>query len=108
MLADGRNVTTVLTAGARGAFAFAPDGDRHSAPALPVPVVDTTGAGDTFVGVLAAELAQGRELPGALERACVAASLACTRKGAQLGMPDGAELDLALRFVPTASEPVFR
>ena len=97
VIADGRKVTTVLTAGPRGAIAFAPEGDCHSAPALPVQVVDTTGAGDTFVGVLAAELAQGRELPGALQRACIAASLACTKKGAQVGMPDSAELSLALQ-----------
>ena len=57
--------------------------------------MDTTGAGDTFVGVLAAEIARGRALPGALRRACVAASLACTRSGAQAGMPERAELDAA-------------
>src|SRR3954470_3073480 len=65
-LADGHGLTAVLTAGPRGAVAFTPDGVRHSAPALAIQPVDTTGAGDAFVGVLAAGIAQGRELPGAL------------------------------------------
>src|SRR3954470_15872834 len=82
-LADGRGLTAVLTAGPRGAIAVMPDGVRHSAPALAIQPADTTGAGDAFVGVLAAGIAQGRELPGALQRACVAASLACTKAGAQ-------------------------
>ena len=94
-LAQAGRLTAVLTAGARGALAVRPDGARHAAPALAVGAVDTTGAGDTFVGVLAAEIARGRALPGALRRACVAASLACTRSGAQAGMPERAELDAA-------------
>jgi ribokinase len=94
-IADGRRLTAVLTAGPRGAIAFMADSIRHSAPALAIQPVDTTGAGDTFVGVLAAEIAQGRDLPGALQRACIAASLACTKAGAQAGMPDRAELEAA-------------
>ena len=93
-IADGR-LTAVLTAGPRGAIAFTPDGIRHVAPALAIRPVDTTGAGDTFVGVLAAEIALGRELSEALRRACVAASLACMKAGAQAGMPDRTELEAA-------------
>lgn len=88
-LAKDGGSTVVLTAGARGAFAFAPDGARHRVEAPAVEVVDTTGAGDTFVGVLAAELATGRDLPWSLASACRAAALACTRAGAQPSAPIG-------------------
>lgn len=86
-------VVCVVTAGAKGAIAFAPDGTRHHAAALDIRPVDTTGAGDTFVGILAAELAAGSALPAALRLASVGASLACLKVGAQEGMPTRAELD---------------
>lgn len=95
LAASGRLVC-VATAGARGAFACAPDGTRHHAPALDVRPVDTTGAGDTFVGILAAEIAAGGELAEALRRASVGASLACLTMGAQAGMPTRAELERAV------------
>lgn len=92
-LAKAGGSTVVLTAGAQGAFAFAHDGARRHVDAPAVKVVDTTGAGDTFVGVLAAELASGRDLPSSLASACRAAALACTRAGAQppaaIGMDPG-------------------
>ncbi len=49
--------------------------------------MDTTGAGDTFNGVLAAWLASGAELPEAVEAANAAASLAVGAPGARGGMP---------------------
>lgn len=54
--------------------------------------VDTTGAGDTFCGVLAAGLAEGRPLREAAERAGAAAALAVTRPGAQSAVPTAAEV----------------
>lgn len=92
-LAQAGSTTCVVTAGAAGAFACEPDGRLHHAPALPVTPVDTTGAGDTFVGVLAAELALHGRLDEALRRACAAASLACLAAGAQDGMPSRRQLD---------------
>jgi ribokinase len=56
-----------------------------------VTVVDTTGAGDCFCGVLAASLAQGHDLAAAVPRAVAAASLAVTRVGAALSMPYASE-----------------
>ncbi len=61
-----------------------------------VAVVDTTGAGDCFTGVLAAALDRGQALVTALGRANVAAGLACTRRGTQGSMPLAAETDGAL------------
>ena len=81
-------VTTVLTLGGRGARAFSSEGLVGYADALNVEVVDTTGAGDTFVGVLAAGLDRGDSLSEVLTEAAVAGSLACEGLGAQEAMPD--------------------
>jgi ribokinase len=91
---EGR-VACVATAGAAGAIAYEPDGGRHHAPTLDVRPVDTTGAGDTFVGILAVEIAAGSGLSDALRLASIGASLACLKVGAQAGMPTRAELEQA-------------
>jgi ribokinase len=61
-----------------------------------VEVVDTTAAGDCFIGVLAAGLDRGLALEPALRRANFAAALSCTRLGSQGSLPTGAETDAAL------------
>lgn len=86
-LAERTGTTVVATLGPRGALA-AIDGQTVSAPALPITPLDTVGAGDTFVGYLAAGLAEGLDLAGAMERAGVAAGLACLVNGAQPSIPD--------------------
>jgi ribokinase len=81
----------IVTLGGEGAWLVTAEGDaRFPAPA--VAVVDTTGAGDCFCGVLAASLAEGHRLEAALPRAVAAASLAVTRVGAAPSMPRAAEL----------------
>jgi ribokinase len=75
--------TVVLTAGGAGALFGNADGVQH-VPALPVEVVDTAGAGDAFVGVLAAELSRGRDLGSAVEVAAAAGAAAVRTQGAQL------------------------
>lgn len=64
-------------------------------PARPVTAIDTTGAGDCFCGVLAASLADGISVEGAVRRANMAASLAVQRTGAAASMPMKAEIDTA-------------
>ena len=82
--------TIIVTLGAQGAVVITADAVmRHTAPT--VAVVDTTGAGDCFCGVLAASLAQGHDLAAAVPRAVAAASLAVTRVGAALSMPYASE-----------------
>jgi ribokinase len=93
-------LVVVATRGAQGAVAVLPDGTRCATPALPITPVDTTGAGDTFTGVLAAALDAGLALSPALRRASVAAGLACLSPGAQPGMPDRARNDAAMRDLP--------
>lgn len=76
----------LCTAGAQGAVTFL--GNRHvHIPAPEVFAVDTTAAGDTFVGYLAASLAADCELPAAMAIAGRAASLAVTRPGAVESIP---------------------
>lgn len=78
--------TVVVTLGAAGARALGPDGELDQ-PGVPAEVVDTTGAGDTFVGYLAAALAQGRDWPRALAEAVTAGALAVETAGAVPGVP---------------------
>jgi len=58
-----------------------------------VDAVDTTGAGDTLTGVLAASLAEGRPLRQSVSRAIAAAALAVTGHGARTAMPTAAAID---------------
>jgi ribokinase len=90
----------VVMHGAAGATAFVSDGSRLEIPALAIEPVDTTGAGDTFVGVLAAGIDQGLALAIALRRASAAAALACLARGAQTAMPDAAAIDAAVARLP--------
>ncbi len=85
-------VRVIRTLGAEGAEAATADGQVHVA-APRVRAVDTTAAGDCFVGVLAAALERGLDLPDAMRRACTAAALACTVAGSQQSLPDAAAID---------------
>ena len=89
-LARERGIATVVvTDGGAGAAAAVDGGmaEPVGADAPEVEVVDTTGAGDAFAGVLVACLAREVELPGALRCACRAGALACTRPGAVPSLP---------------------
>ena len=81
----------VVTAGAAGA-AYAGPGGRISVPGFPVPAVDAVGAGDTFVGALAAALGSGAAPEPAVRAACAAAAAATTRPGTQDAMPRPADI----------------
>jgi ribokinase len=85
----------VVTRGAEGATAFLADGGEITVPALAIEPVDTTGAGDTFAGVLAAGIDDGLALDQSLRRASAAAALACLALGAQQAMPERAAIDAA-------------
>lgn len=100
-LAAALGGAVIVTLGADGAV-LARDRGTLRLPAPVVDVRDTTGAGDALVGVLGAGLARGLDLPAALRRAIVAASVACTRPGAQAGLPTAAEIDAGLARAFTA------
>lgn len=76
----------VITLGERGAVWM--DDTRSEREAAPrVKVIDTVGAGDTFVGYLASGLARGAPLGESVREAVHAAALSVTRRGAQSGIP---------------------
>ncbi|UCC20392.1 MAG: ribokinase [Promethearchaeota archaeon] len=78
----------ITTLGNKGCLIF--NGKNNSLKQISAPVVnaiDTVGAGDCFIGVLASMLSQGIPILSAAEFATVAASIAVTRKGAQESMP---------------------
>ena len=93
------NKTCIVTRGAQGAIAFTSDGEYH-AGALAISPLDSTGAGDTFLGAFAAATHEGRDLPQALRYACVAGSIACERRGAQVSIPTAAEIAQRLDEAP--------
>jgi len=97
------NLAVALTLGAAGAlWVSAATALRAKAP--DVRVVDTTGAGDAFVGALAAAIADGAEPVDALRRAVAAGSLACTVHGAQPAMPERDAIDALLPLVTAGKE----
>ncbi|KER71812.1 ribokinase [Burkholderia cepacia] len=85
-----RNV--LVTLGARGVLALTADGAARHYPAPAVQAVDTTAAGDTFIGGFAAQLAAGADVDTAIRFAQRAAALSVTRAGAQPSIPTLAEL----------------
>ena len=80
----------VVTLGAAGAIGLGRDGSLIRVPAPVVDAVDTTGAGDAFVGGLAVALAGGADLEQALRAACALASDSVRRPGTQLSFPPAA------------------
>ena len=95
LLELGVGVAVVITLGADGATLIDRDGEMHI-PARVVPVVDTTGAGDTFVGAFCASLAAGQSPREAAHRSVIASSLAVQKHGAQPSLPSLAELQAVL------------
>ncbi|MFD0271502.1 ribokinase [Streptomyces sp. NPDC127106] len=85
----------VITLGAAGALYAARGREPYAVPAPRVRAVDSTAAGDTFVGALAVALGEGRPVRAALGWAATAASLSVQRPGAQDSMPKRAETDAA-------------
>ncbi|MFF1836907.1 ribokinase [Streptomyces sp. NPDC058231] len=83
----------VITLGAKGCLYAARDAEAVLFPAPEVEAVDTTGAGDTFVGALSVAFGEGRPVPEALAWASSAAALCVQRPGASTSMPYRSEID---------------
>ncbi len=87
---DGKS--SIITLGSLGAVLINPDGSINRIPAPKVSSVDTTGAGDAFVGTFASALASGMRPEAAVAFGVKVASLTVTRKGAQSSYPTQAEI----------------
>ena len=90
-LQTGANGIICVTLGRRGVLALV-GGEALMIAGRAVKAVDTTGAGDCFVGALAAQLANGKAIRDALEYANAAASICVQRMGAAPSMPTATEV----------------
>ena len=87
----GKN--SIVTLGSEGAVLITSHGDLSRVSAPKVNAVDTTGAGDAFVGVFAFGLASGKNPEDAMKLGVKVASMSVTRKGAQSSYPSQAEIE---------------
>lgn len=92
----------VVTLGAAGAISLDQDETVIAVAAPPVVAIDTTGAGDAFVGGLAVGLARGLELESAMRAACALASDSVQRPGTQKSFPTASA---ATRIIQEAARP---
>jgi ribokinase len=95
LLNAGKDKIICVTLGKRGVLALI-DGRPLIVPGRAVKAVDTTGAGDCFVGAVAAQLAGGKSIGDALGYANAAASICVQRMGAAPSMPTAAEVEAIL------------
>jgi ribokinase len=95
-LQAGANKVICVTLGKRGVMALV-DSKPLIIPARAVEAIDTTGAGDCFIGAVAAQLADGKPIRDVLEYANIAASICVQRMGAAPSMPTAAEVASAMR-----------
>jgi ribokinase len=96
-LLEAGAAAVVVTLGGEGAALHRSGRDIVEVPPAAVDVVDTTGAGDAFCGALAAWLADGASIEGAVEAAVAAGALATRSVGARESIPQRAELERVLR-----------
>jgi len=86
--------TVIVTLGARGVLMLGSDGKEIAVVGRKVPAVDTTAAGDCFVGAFAAALLEGQPPPAALEFANAAASICVQTLGSTTSLPRRDAVDL--------------
>ena len=87
--------TICVTLGKRGAVALV-DGEVLTVAGRSAKAIDTTGAGDCFVGALAARLALGASVRDAITYANIAASISVQRMGAAPSMPSAADMEVVV------------
>lgn len=87
----------LVTLGSQGSALYDSIGQETFIPAYPVLAVDTTAAGDCYVGALAVGLCEGKPIAAAAAFASAAAALSATREGAQPSLPHRGEVEKFLR-----------
>lgn len=95
--------SVLVTLGAEGSLLIEPGREPLATPARRVEAVDTTAAGDTFVGALVAHLGEGGPMAEAIARGTAASSIAVTRPGATSSMPRRTEIEAVIASPHTAS-----
>ncbi|MEQ9490967.1 MAG: ribokinase [Alphaproteobacteria bacterium] len=95
-LPDLANVDRLITMGKDGARLVRSGGEEITTPGFAVDAVDTTGAGDTFLGTYIAALDGGCDPETALRRASAAAAIQVTKRGASSAIPDRQTVDAFL------------
>lgn len=85
--------TPIITLGAKGCIYWS-DGEAHLKAGYKVDAVDTTGAGDTFIGAFASELTNEQDLASCIEFATKASALAVQKVGAQQSIPNREEIEV--------------
>jgi ribokinase len=98
-LQTGSDKNVCVTLGKRGVLSLA-GGESLIIPGRSVDAIDTTGAGDCFVGAVAAQLAVGKSIRDALVYANAAASISVQRLGAAPSMPTAAEVEAIIFEAP--------
>lgn len=92
-------IICVVTLGKEGAIACAPKG-TWEIKAMDIEVINTTAAGDAFIGVLAACLDKEMPLPLSLQHASIASGLSCLKQDTLLSLPSAIEIDKNLKRIP--------
>lgn len=86
----------IITLGSEGAQLIKKDGKRILFPTRKVDAVDTTGAGDSFIGAFAAALASGATEEASVQFGIACATQSVVKKGAQSSYPHSSEIDFSL------------
>ena len=102
LLSRHPGIRVVLTLGEKGAI-FADSDSWIEQKSFPVTPVDTTAAGDTFIGYFLPAIAQGQTPQAALRLGCLAASLCVTKNGAADSIPTRMEVEAFDRQSPRSS-----
>lgn len=97
------NLTCIATLGEHGSVAIEANGSGWRVGRIDVDVVDTTGAGDAYVGYLIAALDRGAALPDAMRFASTGASLSCETRGAQSAYLTRTAIETRMRALPPAT-----
>lgn len=87
----------IITLAENGSYYANADGDEFATPAFNVKAVDTTGAGDTFIGGFLAKMAAGDAVEDAIVYATAASGLAVSRPGGQPAIPTTDEVEAMLK-----------
>ncbi|MGP4078750.1 ribokinase [Pseudalkalibacillus sp. R45] len=83
----------IITLGEKGSVYRSADGEKYHIPAYPVQPLDSTAAGDTFIGAFITKQLQGNSAESAIKYASAAAAMACVKYGAQESIPNETEVE---------------